>query len=581
MIKQQLYDIIKNGQIKTVFQPIISLRDGSILGHEALSRVACECDISNPEVLFEAAVLHECIVELESLCRIKAFEAAFKFLKPPYNKKLFINVNPNIVYDKEFRSGFTREHLERYNIKPSNIIFEITERNCITDFKAFISTIEHYKSQNYEIAIDDAGAGYSGLNLISDIHPHYIKLDMKLVRNVNADSLKYALIKCMVELARITNIRIIAEGIETEQELSTLIHLGVHYGQGYYIQKPNESIIEIRNDLLNLIYEENRKKNHIYGYQLSDIYVENITVAAETVSPLMHVETIYNMLKEDENKLGYCVVENDFPVGIITRDKLIMQLSGRYGFTLNQSKPAYVLMDKNFLSVDCRTPINVVSSLAMSRQNESLYDFVVVTKNEKYFGITTVKDLLRKATEVEIEIAKQKNPLSGLPGNVMIEYQLSQCISKNDKYCVAYIDIDNFKPYNDKYGFENGDKIILLLANILKDNFSENEFIGHIGGDDFVVILNRNCESGYFDNIIEQFNTQVLEYYNEEDVLNGYIISKNRQGLKEKFSIITVTVVFLNSSEERFSSIFDISKELANRKKLEKSKRKSRFIASC
>ncbi|MGB4439005.1 MAG: EAL domain-containing protein, partial [Sedimentibacter sp.] len=105
--KEAVSYIIENKQIKTVFQPIISLRDGSILGHEALSRIICESEIENTEMLFKVAGQHNRLWELELLCRTTALEAAYKFMIPPYSKKLFINVNPNIMHDEAFKKGFT------------------------------------------------------------------------------------------------------------------------------------------------------------------------------------------------------------------------------------------------------------------------------------------------------------------------------------------------------------------------------------------------------------------------------------------------------------------------------------------
>ena len=110
-------------------------------------------------------------------------------------------------------------------------------------------------------AIDDVGSGYSGLNLISEINPNYIKLDRKLIRGINYDGLKYALVKGMVELSKVSHIQLIAEGIETSAELETLIGLGVQYGQGYYIQRPYAEVMDISVDLIDRIKKLNRKYN--------------------------------------------------------------------------------------------------------------------------------------------------------------------------------------------------------------------------------------------------------------------------------------------------------------------------------
>ncbi len=239
-ITKQLDEIITGQHLKTVFQPIVSLRDGSVIGHEALSRITCESDIANPEQLFQIAGESSRLWDLELLCRTIALHTAYHKMQPPYDKKLFLNVNPNIMHDTKFKQGFTKEYLEQYGITPESIIFEITERNSVADMVGFKGTIAHYKDQNYKIAVDDAGAGYSGLNLISDINPHFIKLDMQLIRNIDSDNMKSALVRSMVELSHISNISLIAEGVETKEELITLINLGVQYAQGYFFQKPSD-----------------------------------------------------------------------------------------------------------------------------------------------------------------------------------------------------------------------------------------------------------------------------------------------------------------------------------------------------
>lgn len=272
---EALNNIIANKQIRTVFQPIISLRDGYVLGHEALSRITCECEIKSPDMLFAAAGKYNRLWELELLCRTKALEAAYIFMIPPYSKKLFINVNPHTMHDETFKRGFTKAFLAQYDIAPHDVIFEITEQYVISDMNGFKSTINHYKSQEYQIAIDDAGAGYSGLNLISDVNPNYIKLDMKLIRDVNKDSLKYALIKGMVEFSKVSRVLLIAEGIETYDELETLVNLGVQYGQGYFIQKPDSEVLEIRPEILQSIKKINHNKlsNRLKRYRKLRIHL--------------------------------------------------------------------------------------------------------------------------------------------------------------------------------------------------------------------------------------------------------------------------------------------------------------------
>ncbi len=260
-IGDKFMDVLENDQIMTLFQPIISLKDGSILGFEALSRGPKNTDLENPGILFDLARVYGKLWELEFLCRIKALEKASK---NNHNFNIFINVDPDIINDEKFKKGFTKEFLEKFEINPENIIFEITEKNSVADIQSFKKLIDHYKDQGYKIAIDDTGSGYSGLKLITDIHPHFIKLDMNLIRNVDKDGVKYSLIKTLYEFCLVTNIKVIAEGIETENEMNALIDIGIDYGQGYLIQRPSDEVIEISQEIIQHIKARNQKKRSFY-----------------------------------------------------------------------------------------------------------------------------------------------------------------------------------------------------------------------------------------------------------------------------------------------------------------------------
>ncbi len=572
-LKESLDYIINNKKIRTVFQPIVSLKNGSILGHEALSRITCDSIIDSPETLFSVAGEYNRLWDLELLCRTTALEAAYRFMIPPYSKKLFLNVNPNTMHDENFKKGFTRDFLMQYTLQPQNVIFEITERNVILDMQGFLSTIDHYRSQDYKIAIDDAGAGYSGLNLISDINPDFIKLDMKLIRGIHMDRLKYALVKGMVELSKASQISLVAEGIETREELETLVSLGIQYGQGYYIQKPSSEVFEIKDEIIQTITDMNRTNNRILSDNISNISIKNLCTYTGIVSPKVTAGYVYDIFKQNPDFFGLCIIENEHPLGIITYEKLALKMSGNYGYSLYYNKPISEIMDRGFLSVDYQTSVSMVSYMAMSRPNDKLYDFIVVTEGGRYIGTVTIKDLLQKAAEIEVDQAKHQNPLSDLPGNVIVEQKLKCCLQSGLKYSVAYIDIDNFKAFNDGYGFENGDLVIKLLAGILKEQIPREHFIGHIGGDDFIVIVNEIVSENYFNVIINQFEQKVLKFYSTKDIQRGYIIGNNRRGETERFPLLSITSVVVNNSSHGFKDVYELTELLAKKKREAKQKK--------
>jgi diguanylate cyclase (GGDEF)-like protein len=560
-----LSQIIREGDISIVLQPIISLRDGSILGYEALSRGPENSPLRNPDTLFGVASETGKLWELEQLCRTKALEKVYQH---DYPYKLFLNVNASVIHDEKFKQGFTKDYLKNYNIDPSCILFEISEKNAITDLDGFRKTIEHYKRQNYEIAIDDAGAGYSGLNLMTDVHPHYIKLDMRLVRDVDKDTYKKSLVKCLYDFCCLTNVALIAEGIETESELRALIEIGVHYGQGYYIQYPNHEILPIETHVLESVHASNAHKNHIYR-SVSNYYIGNLCREGVTVSPTDLAGDVFNYFLRNKSMLGVAVLNSDRHVmGIMTRSGIESKLSGQYGYSLFSKRPIENIMDTEPLITEANTSIDIVSKLAMARAQQKIYDMFVVTKDRRYLGVVTVKDLLEKVMEIEVFNSRQLNPLTGLPGNLTIEKNFERFITSEDPHTILYVDLDNFKAYNDTYGFANGDKVIQFVADLLRELVPLNNFIGHIGGDDFVVILDTyDCDelAGTF---IRRFNDGIAAFYHDADLKKGYIRTKNRKGEVERFPIMTVSIAGVNTKMRRFRDIQELTEYASALKKM-------------
>lgn len=232
---QNFRQILKENRLRVEYQPIVSLENAKTLGWEALTRGPADSCFSSPLALFSFAEEVGMLYALERTCRRLALRNMPSLGK---QQKLFINIDPQTINDPYFVKGETKTVLESLGLTPANIVFELTERRSIQDFATFRKSLKHYRDQGYMIAVDDAGAGYSSLQSIVELHPDYIKMDMSLVRNVDTDTVKRALLETFVTFAQKVNCQIIAEGIETSQELQTLIDLGITLGQGYYLARP-------------------------------------------------------------------------------------------------------------------------------------------------------------------------------------------------------------------------------------------------------------------------------------------------------------------------------------------------------
>ncbi len=558
------FKILTTGAISTAYQPIISLENGSILGYEALSRITIpQCELSIEE-LFHVAAQQYKLWELEQLCRAKALENA---TGKPCNLKLFINVDPNIIHDPDIFQGFTRVKLKQYGLCPDDIVFEITERSAINDMETFTAALTHYQSQHFKIAIDDFGSGYSGMNRVCAFSPNFLKIDMQLIRNINADPVKKSAVAAIVKFCKESGIKIIAEGIETETELNTLIELNIDYGQGFFLARPNKNFIDISKEHQIFIENANYAKNTsgILG-EIGILAKKNLCISLSD-----NIFEIYNIMKKDVSITEVCVLDSkNIICGVLTRSYIFEKFSGQFGYDLSKRIKAKKITNHDFLVVDKKTPIEKVAELAMSRDLSMVYDAIAVTDNNCYYGIVTIKDLLNSAISIQVSRAKCSNPLTGLPGNTEIQKLISAKILVNSPFSFIYIDIDNFKPYNDAYGFTMGDQMIVTLGNILKECVENGEFVGHIGGDDFVIISNRHRTEVFCRKIIDSFATKTKLLYTHEDAKNGYIISRNRNGFTDTFPLATISVAVVTNQYKNYVNLSELSKVIAKTKKLAK-----------
>ncbi|MFZ5944908.1 MAG: GGDEF domain-containing protein [Bacillota bacterium] len=576
---EQLKKIISNGEIRTVYQPIVSLKDGSILGYEALSRGPIGSSLESPLKLFSTAMENNMVWELELLCRIKALERSKNTLN---GHLLFLNVDPRIINDDKFRKGFTRDFLKKYNIDPNNIIFEITEKSAIDDFKNFRKVLNNYLDQGYKIAIDDTGSGYSGLKMLAETCPQYIKIDMDLIRDIDKDFLKQALLKTFHQFASMTNMSIIAEGIETEEELKILVDIGIDYGQGYLIQSPAEGFLKISPLAKEIIRTKNQERNRLYFVSPTTLPIGEIARFEAPISANTTGQEVDHIFRNNLTIHGIPIVDgSNKPIGLITRNKFYTYLSGQYGYALYKVRPIDIIKDSNPLILDYYTPLDQVSWISVTRSGEQLYDNIIITRKHSYFGIITMKDLLVNTTKLELNIAKHSNPLTGLPGNLLIEERLKETI-KYESYAVVYIDLDNFKSYNDVYGFENGDQLLRTTASILSQQLtavcsSNSSFLGHIGGDDFLIITNKDKVELLCKSIIASFEREKGRFYSEQDKRNGFILAKNREGLFKKIPLLTISLAVV-SGTNKYKNISHLTEKMSEIKERCKEENRSCYF---
>lgn len=168
-------------------------------------------------------------------------------------------------------------------------------------------------------------------------------------------------------------------------------------------------------------------------------------------------------------------------------------------------------------------------------------------------------------------LARDANPMTGLPGNTAVTQEIKQAMANGRNVCVLYVDLDNFKAYNDKYGFARGDDIILYTSEILIGALKEMQitdgFIGHIGGDDFVTIVESDRAEAFATQIIQVFDNGVRQFYDSEDLANGHISAKNRRGEKQTFPLMSISLAGVDLALGAYSQYLQVNDACAEAKK--------------
>jgi diguanylate cyclase (GGDEF)-like protein len=565
-IANRYNDILAKGLITTHYQPILDFKSGSILGWEALSRGPEGSSFRSPVILFETAEQLGRLFALERLCRESAIRNAGQLSD---GQKLFLNIHPKTMADPEFTPGKTLELMQQAGLSPDNVVFEITERHSVQEFNLFYRTLDHYRSQGFRIAVDDAGAGYAGLTMIAELQPEYIKLDKSLIDKIHKDPVKRALVETTVTFADKIGSRIIAEGIETKAQAVCLKDIGVHCGQGYFLARPAAPKPDLTREC-----QELQSVGDIASKTITcSLPIGDLAQPPHAVTNDYLVSEAQDFFKKNNRFSSIIVVEDDIPRGLVMEYHLNRQLSTQYGIALYYRRPIESVMDATPLTVEFDTPVEQAARKAMKREHLKAYDEIIVTRKGRLYGVVSVQSLLNAMAKIQVEMAKGTNPLTGLPGNVAIEQEVESRIAQNRRFSIIYADLDHFKVYNDTYGFKNGDRIIKLAADIMswatRKHAGQDARLCHIGGDDFVLITSPESIEKICKSIHRCFGRLVKLCYCPEDRERGWINAKGRDGKERNYPLVSISLGVIEICGQ--CSLMEIGERAAHIKKYAKS----------
>lgn len=233
---QEVIRVIEKGQFVSFLQPIVDAGTGSIYGYESLLRTNKEAAIP-PGRLFAAAQKLGMHSYLDKQARESAIIARKKYIRD--GQKSFINFLPSTIYNPEFCLQHTFRIIEKYNVNPGDLVFEVVETEKIEDIEHLRKVLNVYKQEGIKVALDDVGAGFSTIEMLEKLRPDYIKIDRTYVSFCDQDGDKQLFIERALKTASNLGIKTLAEGIERKEEYEYCLAAGIPLVQGYYFGKPS------------------------------------------------------------------------------------------------------------------------------------------------------------------------------------------------------------------------------------------------------------------------------------------------------------------------------------------------------
>ncbi len=557
--------------IRFAFHAIVNAHTGQIFGYEALLRDWDKAGFPSIQSLFDTAAQENSLVELDEWLRLKVIGT---FLTAGFfpGTKLFYNVDNRLFQYPEYSTEGFAKKLEEIGFPKDSFFLEISENRKLGTSPEIRQFIAHHREHHIRIALDDFGVGYSGLQVLFDMDPDLIKVDRYFIEGIDREPKKRLFVQHLVEMAHVLGIQVIAEGIETDSEFFACREIGCDFVQGFRIHYPSfVSPIDTKSEtfpsICNLLRAHKRNQHSFSDHILKEIYIVKSYQYTDSI------ETILKHFKENPSDTYVPIVNrNGEPLGIIREKDFKGYLYSPFGYELLKNKSLSV---KSFIQpaplVDLHSRLEkFLHAYALAEGAETL----LVTNNGKYLGCLSQRSLLQLIHKKEVLEARDQNPLTRLKGNLLINEYLQESLSDLlYQGLLVYFDFDHFKPYNDTYGFRQGDRVILLFADLLREyEQQEGWFIGHIGGDDFfaAILLGGSIETHLtqIKNLQKKFTQDVIAFYHDEDQKRGYIRAKGRNGRFRRFPLLSVSSAIIGiRGNSRPKNLNEVSKVLAVLKK--------------
>ena len=555
--------IIVPGQIRAALQPLVRLADRTVLGYEALCRFSPRDGVSTPDDLFAGAALACMKREVDAACLVAAFASGPQTMPAT----LFVNVAVETLVE----DGNAGDHLARLTgvagIDPSDVVLEVSERTPVDDLTRLRRVVANLRQRGFRIAIDDAGAGHASMLVIAEVQPEFVKIDRQLIHGIDVSAARRALVVSLLSFGAHINARVIAEGIESEDELQTLLNLGVQFGQGWHLGRPvmvappagAGSVLAVAADWLSkqrtgsfrVSLVENiaalpaaaepapkraRRRssalpraliNAATALQSEHDPVRILEVIAAQLQTVLPVDGVY-IYAADENQHRFVPVH-------ATAEDAEARMAYSYSMDVGVNGWAFQLGVPQYVADVAAHPATIPIPGTPVGESQS-YLIIPLIAGDRRLGVLdcsrhgtdrfTSKDLEAAAlfghtaaaawrnAELYRELSERaiSDPLTGLLNSRWLrevgERELAQSVRSGHSLAILLLDLDRFKQINDSGGHSAGDLVLRRVGAALKGMIRSGDAAVRLGGEEFLLLL-RDADAVGGERIATELRTRL------------------------------------------------------------------------
>lgn len=541
---QTVAQVLSRRAIVAHYQPIVRLRDAKVVAHESLIRGPAESPLRSPDAMFAAARAEGLSLRLEQACVAEALRG---WVSRAGERRLFVNLSAEAVLHSVETltiSGIVSA-LNAAQVAPADMVIEITEHERVSDLPRLVAVADNLRALGLRFALDDFGDGRSSMRLWAELRPEIVKIDKYFVHELDRNAVKVQTLRGLVRFAETFGTVLVAEGIETEAELRIVRDLGIELGQGYLLGRPAAvpadevlpaAAAVIASSVIAVIPEMTRAAS-------SEFTVRRLAVAVPAFEPHVSNDEVARAFDADPALRALALVRDGHPVGLVNRQSFVDRYAKPFFKELYGRKPCLTFANTTPLLLEHSTGIDGLTAVLTSSDQRYLTEGFIVTEGGRYVGMGTGDQLVRVVTEVRIEAARHANPLTFLPGNIPVTEHIDRLLGSGAEFVACYCDLNDFKPYNDHYGYWRGDEMIRLVASTVGAHCDpRRDFIGHVGGDDFVILFQSSDWMERCERIVADFNQAARGLFDEEAVARGGIEAEDRHGVKRFFGFTTLSI---------------------------------------